>query len=295
MKTNKYFKRIDKNIGTSLEGKKVLLLGATGGLGTELSYYLGYLKADLSIAGRDQKALNLIKENIKNNFNVDCNVYDVDYLNMDKVKSIIKIINENKFDIVINNIGIYRQPISFIGDFEKTYYINYVIPSFIFEQVKDSGCKLVDVGSISYTFVKLNYEDSQGLKYNLTNHYGNSKLRMMLYCYSLKVKGYDVALCHPGVANTNLFHKKNKAFNKLFYIFIRPLMKLLFMNSKKASLTILYALKEDFKQLERSGPRGLMQIWGYPKKRKLKEIFENCRVLDEIYDKTTAFHSAFLD
>lgn len=50
-----------KKNAKSLEGKRVVLTGSTGGLGKEIALFLAYLKADLVLADRNMEKSNNLK------------------------------------------------------------------------------------------------------------------------------------------------------------------------------------------------------------------------------------------
>ena len=101
---------------------------------------------------------------------------------------------------------------------------------------------------------------------NKTKRYALSKHLLTSYLLFLKEsQNINITLTHPEIAVTKLFDKKNKAYNKLFYLFVPSIMKLIFMNSAKASLSILKGINCDYTPLTKwVGPRGLFHLWGYP-------------------------------
>ena len=128
---------------------------------------------------------------------------------------------------------------------------------------------------------------------NKTKRYAVSKHLLSSYLLYLKeTNNSNITLSHPGIAVTKLFDKKNKAYNKLFYIFVPSIMKLIFMDSAKASLSILKALDCDYTPLKSwIGPRGLFHSWGYPKIYNLKKNLLNLDENREIYNLTNTINS----
>jgi hypothetical protein len=82
----------------------------------------------------------------------------------------------------------------------------------------------------------------------------------------------DINLVHPGVCATELF---TKSHSKFFVKIIYPLMKLIFHNTKKAALNIIKAIFVETKDNEWIVPRGLFEVWGYPKIKKMKKGLYN--------------------
>lgn len=225
-KNKKYFKWIDKNINHLSSSDTVLILGATGSMASYLAMYLAYLHCDLILAARNLKEANELKEQLKE-YNVSIQVIYVDYSDKKSIDEIVTFIKNTKVTKIINNIGIYHQPTKFIDDVEWTFYINYLAPFYLFENLKDhikqNKISIINVGSISYLFKKIDYQDIQSLNVKIkTLRYSQSKSFLMSYCELLKNEGINSIIVHPGITATNLFSRRNNAYPKIFYILIVP-------------------------------------------------------------------------
>lgn len=296
MKYNKYLKYIDKNIKNIPSNSSILLSGGTGGLGSSFLHYLVYLNLNVILLVRNLDLGNKIIEEVKKKFNGSTSKLELiyfDYLDLDSINNALNILKSKHIDYFLNNSGIYHQKIEFIDKFEKTYLVNFLRPVFfIIKLLKlNKNIIILNVGSISYSFTKFDINDiylSKARNKNKTKYYGLTKYLLMSYSMYLNLKGYDVRLVHPGIASTNLFAKKNKAYPKLFYIFITPLIKLIFMNGFKASLSYLLALntyKTSIKYNEWFGPKYLFHSYGYPTKYKLNKKISNINLINEIGSK----------
>ena len=128
---------------------------------------------------------------------------------------------------------------------------------------------------------------------NKTKRYALSKHLLTSYLLFLKEsQNINITLTHPGIAVTKLFDKKNKAYNKLFYIFVPSIMKLIFMDSAKASLSILKGIDCDYTPLTKwVGPRGLFHSWGYPKIYNLRKNLLNLNENSKIFNLTNKINS----
>ncbi len=325
---NKYLKKNIKNISPSL---KVLILGASGGIGKALSLLLAkYYQVNLILAGRNLDLLNEVKEEIikenkiyQDNKEKIIDLLYIDFLDFKSVNKFINEINNNQlnFDILINNIGIYHQDIYYLKEIEskfnhlydKTFLVNYLIPSYILYKTKDSlinkNIKLSFTSSLSYYFFKYDYKrklnDNNKLLFynskNKTKRYALTKRLLNIYLISLKKENPDLAILitHPGIALTNLFDKKNKAYPKLFYIFIPPIMKIIFMSPKYASLSSLKSIDLLFDQSNNNdnnnlflyswlGPSLFFHTFYYPKLYLIKgikkeEFYYSLKKLNEEY------------
>ncbi|MBE6787404.1 MAG: hypothetical protein E7537_03545 [Ruminococcaceae bacterium] len=83
-----------------------------------------------------------------------------------------------------------------------------------------------------------------------------------LFKNETKVK---LAVTHPGITFTNI----TAHYPKLIFAVIKHPMKVIFMKPKKASLSVLEGCFQETEYHTWIGPK-LFNIWGYPKKQKLK-------------------------
>ena len=287
---SKYVKYADRVLSDVSKDKKVLIIGATGGLGSSLSELYYGEGFDLILAGRNEKSLLSLKEKLVSEHGNKAGILLIDFEKRESVDSALEELSTLKIDILINVSGIYHQEREFIGDYEKMYLVDFLNPAYFIDRfLEDHKDTLVlQTGSVSYNYEKkIDWDDIQGLKIkNKTNRYGMIKREIMQYCVAKRREGYDVLICHPGVAVTNLFHPKNKAYGKWFYRICVPIMKVIFMSGDKACLSFVFAPSmTDVKDNEWIGPRGLFHSYGYPNKQKLKKNIlkeSNCNKILEI-------------
>src|SRR6188768_4017604 len=91
----------------NLKEKRILLTGATGGLGQELALLLAQKGAVLTLVGRDKTKLNLLKDLIeKGGGNAYFQVADLNTVDMSRdVVSLAKHLMGD-IDVLINNAGV---------------------------------------------------------------------------------------------------------------------------------------------------------------------------------------------
>lgn len=295
-KEKKYFNWVNQNI-INVTNKTILINGATGGIGSSLITYLSYLKNDLYLLVRNLKEGNILKERLEKRFHNKIVVIYFDYLDERSLLNTLELVkNLANFDYFINVSGIYHQAYQLIEGVEKTYLVNYFRPSFFIKELLmiKPQCKIIVVSSLTSSIKlknKNNLLNSENdlISYlnnvkNKTKRYALSKHLLTSYLLFLKEsQNINITLTHPGIAVTKLFDKKNKAYNKLFYLFVPSIMKLIFMDSAKASLSILKGIDCDYTPLTKwVGPRGLFHSWGYPKiynlRKNLLNIDENSKI-----------------
>ena len=304
-KEKKYFNWVNQNI-INVTNKTILINGATGGIGSSLITYLSYLKNDLYLLVRNLKEGNILKERLEKRFHNKIEVIYFDYLDERSLLNTLELVkNLANFDYFINVSGIYHQAYQLIEGVEKTYLVNYFRPSFFIKELLmiKQQCKIIVVSSLTSSIKlknKNNLLNSENdlISYlnnvkNKTKRYALSKHLLTSYLLFLKEsQNINITLTHPGIAVTKLFDKKNKAYNKLFYIFAPSIMKLIFMDSAKASLSILKGIDCDYTPLTKwVGPRGLFHSWGYPKIYNLRKNLLNLNENSKIFNLTNKINS----
>jgi short-subunit dehydrogenase len=126
----------------SLKNKKVLIVGATGGIGAHLVKLICNSGAQVWIAGRQIAKLNLIAET---NQLPASQLLEVDLSNSDSVQNFVKKIENESFDIYINAAGIgIIKPLNQLqlSDMQLSYQVNVLST---FEIVKAILPKMIEV------------------------------------------------------------------------------------------------------------------------------------------------------
>ena len=156
-----------KNNTKSLANKNVVVTGATGGLGKELCFYLAELNANITLACRNEKLANSLKEDILVKFpETVINFVPLDLGNMQSVNSCIEQLKSlNGIDVLIHNAGVYNVPVKTLDTgYNNIFQINFLAPYYITKQLlpelekKENSVCLV-VGSVAHNYSKLNKND----------------------------------------------------------------------------------------------------------------------------------------
>ncbi len=269
-----YTKWLSKNC-PSVKGKRVVITGATGGLGSEICHYFAKLEANLTIACRNQKLANELISKLKlvqPNTNVDFVKLDLE--DIDSVKSCLTFLKKyNGIDIFVNNAGVYNIPLKTLQNgYNNIFTINFVNTYYLTKQLlpeleKKPNSLCITLGSIAHNYSKIDLNDIDfSHRKKPSKIYGNSKRFLMFSFFELfKNSSVKLAIVHPGITLTKMTSHYPKAINWL----IKPAVGLLFPNKKKAALCVLYALSHTPAHHEWIGPR-LFNVWGKPKITKLK-------------------------
>lgn len=267
-------KWISKNC-KDLTGKRVVITGATGGLGKEICMLLAGLNADIILACRNQKLSEKLSDEIKL---VYPNI-NIDYIQLDlsKISSVKTCINElkkyNGIDILINNAGVYNVPLQTLElGYNNVFQINFISTYYLTKELlpeleKKDNSTCITLGSVAHNYSKIDINDIDfSTRKKHSKIYGNSKRYLMFSLYELfENTKVNLAIVHPGVTLTNMTNHYPKAINWLVKLGI----KLVFPKPKKAVLSILLGTVQSTKKYEWIGPR-VLNVWSYPKLSKLK-------------------------
>ncbi len=284
-----------KNNCDDLTGKRVVITGATGGLGKEICYLFAELNADITLACRNPKLADALKAELNEKYpNAKVDFAQLDLSSIESVNNCIDELKKyNGIDILINNAGVYNVPLKtlelgynnvFQINFVSTYYLTKkLLPEL--EKKENSTC--ITLGSVAHNYSKLseNDIDFSNSKKN-SKVYGNSKRFLMCAMYELfKNQKVKFALVHPGVTLTNMTNHYHWSINW----FVKIAVKLVFPKPKKASLSVLYGIKNETPYHTWIGP-SVFNIWGYPKLSKLKTLSEEeskkmFEIAEDIYKK----------
>lgn len=288
-----YTKWVKENC-RSLDGKTVLITGASGSIGYFIAFYCLALGADLIFGVRNKQKAENSKANLMKDFpNAKIEIKYVDFEKLETIKAFYDEIKHTKVDFLVNNAGIFlKEECKIEHDLERLFCINYLgqyyFTKLMINDIKDRGGKIVTTSSISAYFPgTLNLKNLQnlGIKIGL-KRYSYSKKLVTYSCSYLNEKYGIVDMAHPGVSYSGLFLNLSVGLGKFFSRFLEMACKLIFMSNSKASLPIIYALTNDIGFGNWVGPRGFLQFWGQPKIYKLKNRFFNKKVQNEIINKT---------
>lgn len=91
----------------SFKGRKALVTGGARGIGRSIVRHLALAGAEVVTSGRDEKALRLLQENMKEE-GLSLEFYIVDFAHSKEVEKFIKKIVATPYDIVVNNAGMNK-------------------------------------------------------------------------------------------------------------------------------------------------------------------------------------------
>ena len=270
----------------SLSGKTVVITGATGGLGKQLSRYVVMLGANLVTVDRNEARSVALKKELTAEFpETEITRIIADMEDFGSVKSACERLKEMPIDYLVLNAAAYSIPRKKCDTgYDNVFQINFVSPYYMIRELEVE--KTVVVGSIAHNYSHVDPDDIDfSTRKASSKVYGNSKRFLMFALYELFKNKERLSITHPGITFTNITNH----YPKLIFAIIKHPMKVIFMKPKKAVLSVLKGVFDSCGYHEWIGPR-LFDVWGLPKKKKLKtcsikESEQIGKIAEEIYKK----------
>ena len=282
----------------SLKGKKVVVTGATGGLGREVCDYLARLEADIILACRNKTLADGLAEELRGKYpSINVDFVALDLSSLDSVRACVKELKKYKgIDILINNAGVYNVPLKTLDSgYNNVFQINFVYTYYLTKQLlpelaKKENSTCITLGSVAHNYSRIDEEDIDfSTRQKSSKIYGNSKRYLMFSLYELfKGSNVNLAIVHPGVTLTNMTNHYPKAINWLVKIGI----KLVFPTPKNATRSIILGTNRATGEYEWIGP-SIFNVWGSPRLSKLKTCTEEER--KQIFEIAEAIYSEVLE
>ncbi len=258
----------------SLKDKTIAISGSTGGLGTELCFFLAKHKANLILMDRNEQKVAALCEKLYNNFGeVNITKIKLDLSDLGLVKSAVTKLKEISPDVIIFNAGAYSIPRKKCNTgLDNVFQINFAAPYFMIRELlpilRQKDGKIIAVSSIAHNYSKIDLNDidfSTRKKASLV--YGNAKRFLTFSLFELfkDENKASLSIVHPGITFTGI----TAHYPKLIFAIIKHPMKIIFMKPKKAALCIINGLFEATDYHRWIGPR-FFNVWGLPKNKPLK-------------------------
>ncbi len=212
-----------------MDGKVVLITGATNGIGKVTALELARLGARVVIVGRDAAKTEATAGELRpasGNAQVDFLVADLS--SQAQVRRLAEEFQHKypRLDVLVNNAGMYfAQRQETVDGIERTFALNhlayFLLTNLLLDTLKASApARIVNVSSAAHNGVSLNFDDLQNREYGMAGYraYGQSKLANLLFTYELarRLQGTRVTAnaLHPGAVGTG-FGKNNRGLVKL--------------------------------------------------------------------------------
>ena len=204
--------------GVDLSGKRILVTGASAGLGIETARALAAHGAQVVGAVRDldkaHRATEPVRAAAANGGGLDFVVLDLASLASVRAGADELLAAGKPFDVIIANAGIMACPQSQTADgFETQFGTNHLGHFVLINRIASllkSGGRLVNLSSAGHRFSDVNIEDPnfEHTPYNEFGAYGRSKTANILFAVEFdrrhKADGVRATAVHPGVIQTEL-------------------------------------------------------------------------------------------
>ena len=264
-------KYVSKNFA-SLEGRRIAVTGAAGGIGREICRILLSLGASLVVVDRNPKKQEALITSLKTEYpNAEIFSELCDMQDVSAVSALADRLCDYALTDVILNAGAYSIPrCKTEFGYDNVFTINYISPLIIADRLEGEitvrGGKIVAVGSIAHRYSRIDRSDIDfSTRKRASLVYGNSK-RYLMYTFFARHKLTDAyVIAHPGITFTGI----TSHYPKWIFALIKHPMKLIFMKARTAALSIVAALFGDTLADAWYGPR-FFDVWGLPKLRRLR-------------------------
>lgn len=240
----------------TLEGKHIVITGATAGIGEASAVALAKSGGRVTIMGRNQqKAENTLAKVIGASGRDDHRIVLADFASLKSVRNAAEQILawDEDIDILQNNAGVGTTVRSETEDgFEQMFGVNHLAPflltGMLLPRLMKRGSRIVNVGSHAYSFCKqgLNFDDLQATKeFKPIKAYAYTKLCNNLFTIELaerlKPHGVTCNVLHPGNVKTELGTQDGGFIATV----VKVMASLFFVTPEKGAETSNYLCESD--------------------------------------------------
>jgi NAD(P)-dependent dehydrogenase (short-subunit alcohol dehydrogenase family) len=219
-----------------MDGKTVLITGATNGIGKAAALELAKKGTNIIIVGRNPTKTSETVAEIKaasGNPNVDVIVADLS--SMAEVRKVAEAFKakHTRLDVLINNAGgVFTTRQETVDGYEMTFAFNhlayFLLTNLLLDMLKASpAARIVSVSSGAHSNGRINFDDINAKNSYGMNTYGDSKLANLMFTYELarRLEGGSVTAnaLHPGFVATG-FGSNTKGLMKFVIRLVKPFM-----------------------------------------------------------------------
>ncbi|MEV5809701.1 SDR family oxidoreductase [Streptomyces parvulus] len=226
-------------MSNTLDGKTVLITGATAGLGRATATQLAQRGAHVTICGRDPgKSARIAAEIRAQTANENVDHLTADLSSLAEARRLASEFSDRhkKLDVLINNVGgIWAERHTTVDGLERTFALNHLAPFVLTNLLLDTmkaapSARIVNLSSQSYSWGRIDFEDLQAERtYSGMRAYRQSKLANVLFTYELsrRLEGTDVTanVLNPGGVHTDFYSGQDLPPTIRFEALFRALMQ----------------------------------------------------------------------
>lgn len=210
-----------------MQGKRVLVTGATTGLGRVTALELGRMGAEVLLVARDREKAD---ETLAALAAAGAPPAHALYADLSLLSSVRTLADEvrarfDRIDVLVNNAGaIFGARALTAEGFERTFALNhlgyFLLTNLLLDRIP-SGGRVVNVSSDAHKPAKVDFDDLQlERRYSAFGAYCLSKLMNLLFTFELarraQPRGITANAAHPGPVASNFGRSNRGVFGFLF-------------------------------------------------------------------------------
>jgi len=221
-----------------MQGKRVMVTGATNGIGEVTALELARMGAEVIVVSRNETKCQATVERIKKQTgNEHVSYITADLSSMDAIRACAQqfLSQYDRLDVLVNNAGgFFQQRLESVDGLELTFALNHMNYFLLTHELRDAlragaeahgEARIVNVASDAHRFSKLAINDLQHKqKYSGFGVYGESKLMNIMFTYELakRLEGTPITVnaLHPGAVKTGFGMNNSGFLIKIFGIII---------------------------------------------------------------------------
>ncbi|MET0181117.1 MAG: SDR family NAD(P)-dependent oxidoreductase [Novosphingobium sp.] len=196
--------------GHDLSGKRVVITGASSGLGAETARVLGVMGADHVLAARDTAACESLADDLEQKTGRRAQVVRLDLGDLGSVRACARAIGAAPIHVLINNAGVMATPFGRTKDgFETQFGVNhlghFVLTRALLPSLEAGApARVIQLSSAGHIWSRIDFDDLdfEGREYNPWVAYGQSKTANILFAVELtrryRDKGITANAVMPG-------------------------------------------------------------------------------------------------
>lgn len=235
-----------------MNDKRILITGATNGIGKTAALDLAKMGAEVIIVGRNEQKTRRVLDELKTASGSDR--LDMLIADLSSIEQIRRAAAEfrgryERLDVLLNNAGaIFPKYRESADGLEMTFALNHIsyflLTHLLLDNLKQTAqrqgeARIINVSSSAHRGAQFNGPDEANA-YSSTRSYGKSKLANVLFTYDLARRlegtGITVNAVHPGLVDTG-FGSEFKGF--LGWL-IRALQMTVARSPEKGAETLVY-------------------------------------------------------
>jgi NAD(P)-dependent dehydrogenase (short-subunit alcohol dehydrogenase family) len=242
-----------KTTDVRLDGKRVIITGATSGVGYEAAKRFAAGGASVVMVVRNPEKAAKVREELTQTYDVPVDVVLADFTRLEEVRSAAHQILERfpRIDVLINNAGVHRTKLTFTeAGFETVFGVNH-LASFLFTRllldrvIESAPARIIQVNSEGHRFGTVHLDDLawEHHRYTGLKSYGAARTAQLLTVWELAERlagtGVTINAMHPGAVRSNLGMDRQNNF--IYKVYKRYFLSL-FLKPPEISGEALYYL-----------------------------------------------------